>query len=74
MRAELRREVLLLGAGAESNDLVAHLVGVLHGEMAEAAESLDGDDFPGDDLELADGIEDGDPGAENWCVPGREKC
>jgi hypothetical protein len=36
--------------------------------MTEATKTLDGDKFTENDVLLADGIEDRDTSAENWCV------
>lgn len=68
VRAELVGEIALLVAGGEGDNFVAHLGCVLDGEMAEPAEALHGNDFAGDDLQFADGVEDCDAGTEDGCV------
>ena len=65
MRAKLAGELLLGSITRDSNDAVAHLVGKLDGQVAQTAEALDGDSLTGSDVHVAEGVEDGDTGAEN---------
>ncbi|OHE94671.1 hypothetical protein CORC01_10072 [Colletotrichum orchidophilum] len=51
-RAQLEREPLLCGPGADGRDALAHLVGVLHSDEAAPL-----------DFHLVDAVEDGDAGA-----------
>ena len=62
--AQLAGEVGLVVARGQHGDLVAHLVGVLHGQVAQAAQALDGDDAALLDVQLADAVEDGHAGAQ----------
>lgn len=60
VRAELRGKGSLVVAVGEHRDLVAHLASELHGQVAQAAEPLDGDEAALLDSLLADAVEDGD--------------
>lgn len=64
VRAELRGKGGLVVAVGEHRDLVAHLAGELHGQVAQAAEPLDGDEAALLDPLLADAVEDGDARAQ----------
>ena len=70
MRAQIFREFLFTAGAGERDDLVAHFIRVLEGQVAEAAEALDRDGFAARDFHLAHGVEDCDAGAENGGVGG----
>ena len=61
-------KIALLVSRAESNDLVAHLIGVLHSEMTQASQSLNGDQRARLNFELPDRVEDRDPGTQDGRV------
>lgn len=62
--AEVLCKLLFRSAAGQRDDFVAHLVCVLQGQVAEAAEALDADGFAARNLHLAHGIEDCDAGTE----------
>jgi hypothetical protein len=84
MGAELCGKVTFLIAAAHGHDSVAKFVCIwrnlafgnetfhsertLNSEVTQSTKSLNGHQFAKSDILLADGIEDRDASAENWCV------
>ena len=64
MRAELERELLLVLAAGDGDGVEAHAARELHGEMAEPANALNGDDIARLRAGIAQRVEGGDAGAE----------
>lgn len=69
--AELLGKVGLVVAGGQDGNLVTHLVGVLNSQVAETTETLHGNQVTLLDTHLADAVEDGDTGAQQWRNLGR---
>ncbi len=64
--SEFLCEGCVFGAASDGCDLVAELGGELDSEVAEAADALDCDEVGGERAAVAEGVEGGDSGAEEW--------
>ena len=74
-RAELPRERFLVLPAGDGDGAEAHLRGVLHAQVAEAADAEDGDDVAGDRAAVAQGVKRREAGAherrgvDRWASP-----
>src|SRR5215472_12716370 len=66
VRTQLPNELVLVGATTDGHRAEAHLAGALDAEMAEAADALHGDRVAWSRSRVAQGVVDGDAGAEQW--------